>query len=164
MLRYEECKSDEPVIYNLTLEQLKLSNKLKKLCDTFRLNTYKTISHYKDDIEPMVKTLRILSKDTPIYISSGDKGRAVVILDKADFITKIESTLNDTKTFKERKIDPTSKKEDILQEKLLKLNKSGFISDVEYRYARPVGSQPGKAYGLPKIHTKDLPLGPIIDL
>ncbi|CAF1601783.1 unnamed protein product, partial [Didymodactylos carnosus] len=159
---YEERESDELIVYNLTPEQLKLSNKLRKLCDTFRWNAYKTISRYRDDTEPMIRTLRNLSKDKSIHISRADKGRAVVILNKIDYNTKMESILNDTGAFKIIESDPTLKKEDMLQHKLLKLRNSGFITDAEYIYARPVGSGPGKAYGLPKIHKKDLPLRPII--
>ncbi|CAF1383019.1 unnamed protein product [Didymodactylos carnosus] len=110
----------------------------------------------------MIGTLRNLSNDKSIHISRADKGRAVVILDKVDYIMKMESNLNDTNTFKVIEMDPTLKKEDKLQQKHLKLRNSGFITDTEYRYAHPVGSGPWKAYGLTKIHKKDLPLRPIV--
>ncbi|CAF2455742.1 unnamed protein product [Rotaria sp. Silwood2] len=74
----------------------------------------------------------------------------------------METILNDTKTFTQLDSDPTIQKEEKLQRKLLKLKNSGFITETEYYFARPVGSQPGNAYGLPKIHKKDIPLRPII--
>ena len=54
------------------------------------------------------------------------------------------------------------KKKICYKKKLLNLKNSGFITDEEYQFARPVGSQPGKAYVLPKIHKERVPLRSII--
>ena len=45
---------------------------------------------------------------------------------------------------------------------MLRLKNIAFITENEYKIARPVGSQSGKAYGLPKIHKENAPLRPII--
>jgi len=159
---YDECDIDEAIIYNLTPEQLFVANRLRKHCDTFKQHAKKSILKFKKKTDPIVKTLVNLSKDDSIYITRADKGRAVVILDKLDYIIKMEDILSDTKTFTRLDSDPTIKKEERLQRKLLKLKDSGFITENEYNFARPVGSQPGKAYGLPKIHKAGAPLRPII--
>jgi hypothetical protein len=159
---YDEREIDEKISYNLTPEQLCLANKLRKMCDTFRNHAKKSMVQYKKEIAPILKTLKNLSKDKTIYITRADKGRAVVILDKLDYINKMELILNDSKTFKQLDDDPTISREDKLQKKLLNLKNSGFLTEEEYKFARPVGSQPGKAYGLPKIHKDDIPLRPII--
>ena len=98
-------------------------------------------------MDPIIRTLKNLSKDKSIYITRADKGRAVVILDRSDYLNKMNEILNDFKTFKQLDEDPTIKKEDQLQRKLIKLKNSGFLTENEYKFARPVGSQPGKAYG-----------------
>ncbi|CAF4947929.1 unnamed protein product, partial [Rotaria sp. Silwood1] len=159
---YDECDIDEAIIYNLTPEQLFVANRLRKHCDTFKQHAKKSIRRFKKQTDPIIKTLINLSKDDSIYITRADKGRAVVILDKLDYINKMEKILSDTRTFIRLDSDPTIQKEERLQRKLLKLKDSGFITENEYYFARPVGSQPGKAYGLPKIHKDCAPLRPII--
>ncbi|CAF3057869.1 unnamed protein product [Rotaria sp. Silwood2] len=159
---YDECDIDEAIIYNRTPEQLFVANRLRKHCDTFKQHAKKSIRRFKKQTDPIIKTLINLSKDDSIYITRADKGRAVVILDKLDYINKMEKILSDTRTFIRLDSDPTIQKEERLQRKLLKLKDSGFITENEYYFARPVGSQPGKAYGLPKIHKDCAPLCPII--
>ncbi|CAF2835258.1 unnamed protein product [Rotaria sp. Silwood2] len=159
---YDECDIDEAIIYNRTPEQLFVANRLRKHCDTFKQHAKKSIRRFKKQTDPIIKTLINLSKDDSIYITRADKGRAVVILDKLDYINKMEKILSDTRTFIRLDSDPTIQKEERLQRKLLKLKDSGFITENEYYFARPVGSQPGKAYGLPKIHKDCAPLRPII--
>ncbi|CAF4289247.1 unnamed protein product [Rotaria magnacalcarata] len=74
----------------------------------------------------------------------------------------MEQIFNESKAFKQLVEDPTIQKEDKLQRKLLQLKNIGFLTDSEYKFTRPVGSQPGKAYGLLKIHKDGVPLRPII--
>ena len=159
---YDERDIDEKISYNLTPEQLSLSIKLRKICDTFRQQALRFTSKYKREIGPVIKTLKSLSNDKSIYITRADKGHAVVILDRKDYINKMETILNNSETFIQLDEDPTIYKEDKLQKKLLHLKNAGFLTDAEYKYVRPVGSQPGKAYGLPKIHKQGIPLRPII--
>ena len=147
---YDERDADEYISYNLTPEQLCVANKLRKMCDRFRQHAMKCISRYKKDLSPILKTIKTLSKDKTIYITRADKGRAVVILDRSDYINKMEFILNESKTFKQLNEDPTIPRENKLQKKLLELKNSGFLTEAEYKSARPVGSQPGKAYGLPQ--------------
>lgn len=158
----DEHDEDEKITYNLTPEQLLTASKLRRYCDTFKQHAKKSLLKFKNKSTPVMKTLKNLAKDKSIYITRADKGRAVVILDKLEYIQKMEQILNQTGTFKKLEQDPTLKKEVMLQRKLLNLKNSGFITEVEYRFARPVGSQPGKAYGLPKIHKVGVPVRPII--
>ncbi|CAF3920395.1 unnamed protein product, partial [Rotaria magnacalcarata] len=153
---------DERISYNLTPEQLCLTTKLRKVCDTFRQHARKSISRHKKEKDPIVKTLNNLSKYKTIYITRPDKGRAVVILERSDYLMKMEQILNEPKTFKQLDEDPTIQKEDKLQRKLLHLKNICFLTDSEYKFARPVGSQPGNAYELPKTHKDGVPLRPII--
>ncbi|CAF4449771.1 unnamed protein product [Rotaria magnacalcarata] len=76
----------------------------------------------------------------------------------------MEQIFNESKTFKQLDEDPTIQKEDKLQRKLLHLKNIGFLTDGEYKFTRPVGTQPGKAYGLPKIDKDGVPLRSIISV
>ncbi|CAF3691829.1 unnamed protein product [Rotaria sp. Silwood1] len=52
--------------------------------------------------------------------------------------------------------------EDRLIRKLKQLKNNGFITEKEYNFCRPTGSQPARIYGLPKIHKIGAPLRPIV--
>ena len=159
---YEELDTEERISYNLTSEQLCLANKLRKVCDVFKQQAMKTITKNKKENDPIIKILKNLSNDKKIHITRADKGRVAVVLDRVEYINKMETILSDSKTFKLLDEDPTISKEDRLHKTLLHLKNTGYLTEEEYKYARPVGSQPGKAYGLPKIHKEGIPLRPIV--
>ena len=48
--------------------------------------------------------------------------------------------------------------------KLLRMCRSGDITDTFYQKVRPVGSQPARLYGLAKIHKRQTPLRPILSM
>ena len=96
---YEERDIDEKITDNLTPEQLSIANQLRKFCDTCKQHAKRSILKFKKEIDPIIKTLKNLSKDKSIYITRADKGRAVVILDKVDYINKMENILNQSSTF-----------------------------------------------------------------
>ncbi|CAF1407553.1 unnamed protein product [Rotaria sp. Silwood1] len=52
--------------------------------------------------------------------------------------------------------------DDGLIRKLKQLKNNGFITEKEYNFCRPTGSQPARIYGLPKIHKIGAPLRPIV--
>ncbi|CAF3715913.1 unnamed protein product [Rotaria sp. Silwood1] len=70
--------------------------------------------------------------------------------------------LSDHKTFKVLNFDETMSHEDRLIRKLKQLKNNGFITEKEYNFCRPTGSQPARIYGLPKIHKIGAPLRPIV--
>ena len=84
-----------------------------------------------------------------------------MIVDKADYLDKMENLLNDTRTFKKIIL----KNDGILnfavdQEKRVdkifkKLVASNSISEERRRFLKPVGARPGITYGLYKMH-KDI--------
>ncbi|CAF5019252.1 unnamed protein product [Rotaria sp. Silwood1] len=70
--------------------------------------------------------------------------------------------LSDHKTFKVLNFVETMSHEDRLIRKLKQLKNNGFITEKEYNFCRPTGSQPARIYGLPKIHKIGAPLRPIV--
>ncbi|CAF1399640.1 unnamed protein product, partial [Didymodactylos carnosus] len=159
---YDEKDSDEDVIYNMSPTQLKFANKMRNICDSFRYNAKRVLSKFHSNIASIMKTLKNLAKDKSIVITKPDKGRGIVIMDRNEYLTKMNSILSDVRTFKEIKQDPTIEKEDQLTRKLLQLKNDNFITVEEYKNIRPTGSQPGRIYGLPKIHKVGNPLRPIV--
>ena len=110
----------------------------------------------------LLKALKHISKDNSLYISRLDKGNAIAILNKTDYISKMDTILQDEKKFKtviNKKRDIFIAKENQINRLLLKLKNEGQLTDEMYKRMRTTGSQPCRLYGLPKIHkNKDNPL------
>ena len=154
--------TDEQPTYNLTSTQLYNSNRIRSICNKFVSKANQTIKVHKSKTAETNKTLKNLSKDNTIQITKPDKGRGIVIMDKDEYNYTMLNILKDTTTFKELKNDITIIQEDKLTRKLKQLKNDKFITEHEYHYCKPCGSQPGRIYGLPKIHKPNAPLRPII--
>ena len=80
-----------------------------------------------------IKSLR-MNSDT--IITKPDKGSGVVILNKTDYLTKMNSILNDSSKFQNigpiNDNDNTAKMEGKLQKWLLKLHIDGYFTELEY--------------------------------
>nr|XP_054924765.1 uncharacterized protein LOC129383853 [Dermacentor andersoni] len=108
--------------------------------------------------------LKRLQENENIVILAADKGNATVVLDRVDYINKINGLLMDTSTYAKLAKDPTKKVESELQKLLTEVFK--FVpperKNLYYRLLCHNGSAPA-LYGLPKIHKPDVPVRPIVD-
>ena len=94
-------------------------------------------------------------------ILTTDKGVALVIIDKNDYIQKAEELLN-TNTYKKLPEDPTNKQKNKLVNILKSIKSEGGLSEETYKKLYPTGAVASKFYGLPKIHKPGIPLRPIV--
>ncbi|CAF1610357.1 unnamed protein product, partial [Rotaria magnacalcarata] len=74
----------------------------------------------------------------------------------------MEELLADNTKFKLVDNDPTLTNEDQLIRLLSRLKKENFITEVEYKVAKPSGSRLARLYGLPKLHEENCPLRPVM--
>ena len=113
-----------------------------------------------------ISILKNLSQDKSIVICRPDKGRGVVILNKRDYISKMNNILSDTTKFKlidsDDRVLHTLRQEDRTNRVLSKLKKDGALSESQYSNLSISGSSPGIMYGLPKVHKENTPLRPIL--
>ena len=105
--------------------------------------------------------LRELKRDRDCIVLTADKGVAMVVMDKQDYINKANQLLNQN-TYKVISKDPTN----TIKNKLINIlkgikTKTGLGSNT-YKAMYPTGCVPPKFYGLPKIHKPDTPLRPIV--
>ena len=105
--------------------------------------------------------LRELKRDRDRIVLTADKGVAMVVMDKQDYINKANQLLNQN-TYKVISKDPTN----TIKNKLINIlkgikTKTGLGSNT-YKSMYPTGCVPPKFYGLPKIHKPDTPLRPIV--
>ena len=113
-----------------------------------------------------ISALDNLSKNRNIVIIRPDKGNGVVLLDRSDYVNKVEALLADASEFSRLDIDileVCQRRENrlvrFLRDTLLKQR---AITDNVYRQLFPSGSVPGILYGLPKVHKDTCPARPIL--
>jgi hypothetical protein len=159
---YETKDKNERTQYKLTPDQLKFATKIRRCIDDFRHKSSISLKIKSSSNGKYLEILRNLAKDKSIIITKADKGRAVVILDREDYLNKMEVIINDPLTFKQIDKDPTIAEEDRLIRKLRQMKERGFINEAEYNHCYPTGSQPARLYGLPKVHKTGTPLRPIL--
>ena len=109
-------------------------------------------------------TLEILRKDKDHIIVTADKGVALIVMDKTEYITKCEPLLQDNSVYQHLSKDTSP----AIHKKLVKIlqdNKNNnFTSETEYTQLRLHGSNlpTARFYGLPKIHKNNMPMHPIV--
>ena len=110
--------------------------------------------------------LKNLSRNKEIVVLRPDKGNGVVILNRTDYVSKIESLLEDATKFRPLDtdiLDLCTKREGKLIRYLRDtLQKNDIISESVYKDLFPTGSKPGILYGLPKVHKENCPVRPIM--
>ena len=121
------------------------------------LNKKKTFNITKDENQALTE----LKRDKERVILTADKGVALVVMKKEDYIKKSEEILN-TSTYKKIAEDPTSKQKNKLISILKSIKTEGGLKEEEYRKMYPTGAVSPKYYGLPKIHKQGIPLRPIV--
>ena len=106
--------------------------------------------------------LKNLKQDSSIIICKPDKGNGVVILNKKDYVSKMETIIFDKTKFKlvnnNNNLDQLRK----FQGFIFRLKKNGCLTDDNYRRIRPVAASTPILYGNPKVHKDNIPMRPII--
>lgn len=105
-----------------------------------------------------LEDLKALGRKRDIIISKPDKGKGVVIIDRAKYIEKMTAIISDPSKFEP--ISATIQKyttqiEDKVNNFLQKLKNITTVPAQEIAKLRASGSAPGILYGLPKIHKRD---------
>ena len=95
-----------------------------------------------------------------------DKGSGVVMLNKQDYVDKMENILSDTTKFKVSSNQDTYDVSRKIERKVRNylrdhLKKPGLITKEEYKKMYPNGSHIGIMYGLPKVHKNGHPMRPV---
>ena len=107
------------------------------------------------------QALNDLKRDGDRVILTADKGVALVVMEKRDYIQKAENLLN-TSTYKKIPEDPTIKQKNKLVNILKRIKNEKGLNEDTYRKLYPTGAVSSKFYGLPKVHKPGNPLRPIV--
>ena len=99
--------------------------------------------------------MKDLKSDSNIVIIRADKGNSTVVMDKTSYNNQLREMLQDQDVYGkviDKRRNPTTKVESVLQNTLLKLQKSKNLTESKYWKLRPFDSSAASFYGLPKIH------------
>ena len=117
-------------------------------------------------------TLRNLSRDDSIKVCSFDKGTGVVVMSSKDYYSKLDVIVNDMSKFKKLNIADDFEKASLIISKQRSVkyyvdtylnDKNGFDKKMRDNLT-PTGSQPGKLYGLCKVHKEGHPMRPVVSM
>lgn len=142
-------------------------DKIRQSCATFLNSASSVCSNIQNRC--FHRTLSCLRNNTSIKITAYDKGNGVVVLDSTDYISKLDSIVSDESKFEKLTIDDDNKNHPVVktENKLIYyLNRyiRKLIPKSVYEFIVPSGSQPGKLYGLAKVHKPECPLRPIVSM
>ena len=107
--------------------------------------------------------LNDLKKDDEIMILPADKGKCLVVMDRTEYIEKMETKLQDVTTYKRIYKDPTYEIKDKLSKKLQEIKNKGEIDEKTFYKLQPTKTKIPRMYGQPKIHKENYPLREIVD-
>ena len=133
----------------------KISN-FSEIC--MRSTKKKNIRNISDDEFSALKSLK---NNRSIVICRADKGNSIVVLDKTDYIEKMNQIL-ELKQFKRAKNSLLVEKEQSMNKYILKLFKDNVIDKETYWRIHSTASSYSIMYGQPKVHKANYPLRPII--
>ena len=167
-LHFEKFVAILKHVKNETLSKENFGNLLQSISSIAHMSyaKFKEVKHSFPKLpESQFEALKSLKSDESIIITRPDKGRGTVILDKKEYINKVESILNDKTKFKlitEDAFTYITRLEDKLSRLLRKLLKTKVINSETFKFLFSSGSSPGILYGLPKIHKVGNPIRPIL--
>ena len=105
------------------------------------------------------KAAKELRNNDSIVIRRADKSAIYVILDKEDYLTKIDNVLSDRSKFKPITRNPT----EALKKKLNKIIETANAKMGDIHFKKITGEyRPGYLYGNAKTHKEGVPIRPII--
>ena len=107
------------------------------------------------------RALTELKKDNTRVVLTVDKGMAMVIMDKQDYINKAQALLQDTNTYKVLPKDPTSHLKNKLITLLKDIKQTGGLTTQKYKQLYPTSAVPPSSMACPKSIKQAPLLGPL---
>ena len=156
------------------IKKLKIADGVSfpEMCQEIKAKIFETFEtrKYRKPFSPFIhkedlSILKNLQEDTDLHITKPDKSKGVVLLNKIDYLGKMNEILIDRSKFLVESTDHfnlTLKIEDKVNRFIQKLKKLGIVTEEVYKKLYVTGSSPGILYGLVKTHKVDLPFRPIL--
>lgn len=107
-----------------------------------------------------MKALRKLAEDPDVVVTQADKGGGVIIMDKIEYVRKMEEMLSDAATYEKKPAGFTSKSSTAFNQQARKLLKKSDKGKHLLHLLEEAPTAP-RMRGLPKVHKEGLPMRPI---
>ncbi|CAH8502173.1 unnamed protein product [Dicrocoelium dendriticum] len=113
-----------------------------------------------------IQSLKELRLNNELIISKPDKGSGIVLMDRVDYIHKMQHILSDESKFQRLMTgkDNTGELEKQLTGCLRRMMQAKLITKKEFEKLKPSGGHLPRLYGLPKVHKEGAPMRPILDM
>ncbi|CAF1246423.1 unnamed protein product [Rotaria sordida] len=149
---------------NRLLNNTDNANKIKTLLNEFGNKLKKKVDNEVPNLSTdELNAITTLLNEHSLVISKVDKGNAIVVMNRSDYLIKANEILDDKRAFKKLNQNLTDKRENEFIKFLLQLKRNKIISPDEYKLMRPkTGSRTLEAYFLVKVHKSGKPVRPII--
>jgi hypothetical protein len=108
------------------------------------------------------QALNSIKTRTDIIIKPADKGSAVVVMDRQQYIDETMKHLNNRTNYAVLGSDPTDSFSQQIQTTLDDMHAHGHLTDKAHNFLSPAGSRAARFYLLPKIHKPGNPGRPIV--
>ena len=103
---YERKDTNVKVLHQLSSTQLEAASKLRSIANGFQRSAQSELEQLGKD-HSRTRILRSLAKDRSIIVTRPDKGRGVVILNREDYLKKMQAIIDDPNTFRQVTGDTT---------------------------------------------------------
>ena len=155
---YDDLIYTKSTLQNIAMSSYRFYNKNN--------HSYENLSKEEHNV-----LLELISLEN-IVIQKADKGNVVVLVDKEIYLQKMKSILDDKSKFIKRNISDKNivqtliETQDRIKTVLDPLKTKGVISEEIYNKISSIGGQPGRFYGLCKVHKESVnghkPFRPIL--
>eukprot|EP00061_Rhincodon_typus_P016685 g45032.t1 len=88
----------------------------------------------------------------------------MVILNKWDYLSKVQTLLADENTYRQVQTDPAPQLGNKNLNTLKRIKQTGQINKTDYLRMKPEGTNTSQFYGLPMVYKLEVPLRPIVSL
>ena len=161
------------------IQNLDITNEKKEVLKTrIKDCTFSSFNSYNENGAPLNLTLeefaalKSLSKNKNLIIQKSDKGNSIAIIDKSNYLEKMQNILPDSSKFtqvsvaEDKQLNFIVNVEKHITDLLKDLKNSEVIFETVYKSLKPRGSSFGILYGLCKVHKQlvdnCLPFRPIM--
>ncbi|XP_072766477.1 uncharacterized protein [Anoplolepis gracilipes] len=105
---------------------------------------------------------KFLSDNNDLLVTKADKGQSTVVMNKTDYLLKMESLLSDEFTYKKINKNPTKPLMNKINSLLKSWLNNKLIDERTYKHLNCTNGNLPRCYGLPKTHKPGFPLRIIV--
>nr|VZH95887.1 unnamed protein product [Spirometra erinaceieuropaei] len=145
----QKCEADE-----------ECKNAMRQQVSTLLLQHKRQMTISKAEDRELLK----IRKRKDIVTLPADKGRSTVVMDKAEYCTKLGNLLMDKEAYVPSTVSEFKKLVNSINNTIGKLRKAGALTRREALAAKASDTAMARFYGLPKVHKQGVPLRPIVSL